>query len=130
LCVWYRRNVFVILNVAYFATLYRMRLICNFSVLTISQDYMQKHLDDLVSEVDENAGLHNSGRPADDEVSSSNTSDSVHMPHNTVVLDSNSSSSSSEDSDYYNDELRDKKRKCDLATIDTVAVTEKKPREI
>jgi len=29
-----------------------------FSVLTISQDYMQKHLHDLVSEVDENTGLH------------------------------------------------------------------------
>jgi len=46
------------------------------------------------------------------------------MPHKNVKLDSNSSSSS-EDSDYYNDELRDKKYKCDLATIDTVAVTEK-----
>ena len=95
-----------------------------------SQDYMQKHLDDLVSEVDENAGLHSSGRHADDEASSSNTSDSIHMNRNTIVLDSNSSSSSSEESDYYNDELRDKKRKCDPATIDTVAVTEKRPREM
>jgi len=74
---------------------------------------MQKHLDDLVSEVDENAGLHNRGRPADDEVSSSNTSDSVHMSHNTVVLDINSSSGSS------SEELRDKKHKCNLATIDS-----------
>jgi len=92
---------------------------------------MQKHLDDLVSEVDENAGLHSSARHADDEASSSNTSDSVHMTRNTIVLDSISSSgSSSEESDYYNDELKDKKRKCDLATIDTVAVIEKKPREM
>ena len=96
---------------------------------TASQDYMQKHLDDLVSEVDENAGLHSGGRHADDEASSTNTSDSVHLNRHTVVLDSNGSSSSDE-SDYFSEEIRDKKRKCDPATVDTVAVTEKRPREM
>ena len=97
----------------------------NVTMVTLfcSQDYMQKHLDDLVAEADDN--LTNSGRRADDEVSS-NTSDMV-QPNSDGRLDSDCSS---DDDSEYRSELvlsREKKRKCDPTGGE--ALTEKKLRE-
>jgi len=85
---------------------------------------MQKHLDDLVSEADDN--MMNSGRCTDDEASS-NTSDMLH-PHGDGRLDSDHSSDDS--SSEYTSELtlsREKKRRCDPVASETL--TEKKLRE-
>lgn len=84
---------------------------------------MQKHLDDLVTEADD--GMINSGKRADDEVSS-NTSDMLHL-NSDGRLDSDRSSD--EDSEYSSELTlsREKKRRCDPASSEML--TEKKPRE-
>ena len=82
---------------------------------------MQKHLDDLVTEADDN-----SGKRADDEASS-NTSDMLHL-NSDGRLDSDCSSD--DDDSEYRSELtlsREKKRRCDPA--DNEILTEKKLRE-
>ena len=94
------------------------------ATLFSSQDYMQKHLDDLVTEADDN--MVNSGKRADDEVSS-NTSDMLHL-NSDGRLDSDHSSD--DDDSEYGSELtlsREKKRKYDPADNETL--TEKKLRE-
>ena len=85
---------------------------------------MQKHLDDLVAEADDN--MTNSGRRADDEVSS-NTSDMV-QPNSDGRLDSDCSSD--DDSEYRSELIlnREKKRRCDPASGSEI-LTEKKLKE-
>lgn len=84
---------------------------------------MQKHLDDLVSEADDT--MMNSGRRGDEETLS-NTSDALHL-NSDGALDSDRSSDNSSE---YRSELtlsREKKRRCDPASSETL--TEKKLRE-
>lgn len=94
-------------------------------MLFCSQDYMQKHLDDLVTEADDN--MMNSGKRADDEVSS-NGSDMLQL-NSDGRLDSDRSTDDDDDSEYTSELTlsRDKKRRCDHAPTETL--TEKKLRE-
>lgn len=89
---------------------------------------MQKHLDDLVSEADDNLPISGGGRHTDhdDDDASSDTSEALQL-NSDGRLDSDCSS---DDDSEYKSELtlsREKKRKCDPVSAETL--TEKKLRE-